>query len=463
MHRVALPGQQLVQHGLARAGHLLLELARRRHTGIAARAGLLVGPVGGDTMLGMLVHVARAHLHLHRLTIGADHDRVQRLVAVGLGLGDVVVELARHRRVDLVQPGQCGVAIGHAGDDHAQGPQVEHALQRQVLALHLLVDAVEMLGPALHLGRNALGLQVGLQRRAGRVDALLAHDACLLQALGQRLVAVGVAEAEGQVLQLPFDLPDAQPVGQRRKHRQRFLRQFRRAVAPDRRKPAQRLQPRGQAQQHHAQVARERQQHLAHPLGLLGTLVALAVAAGRSAPGRALQLHELARVADQAGIAVAEGLGDHLLRLVQEVAGIDQIRRRLQLGRAADALQDGCHAVGMRERVLAGIELLRRQQRLGKRTRANDLGVGMGRTGIEQCDDGRRRRALLHQPGLHESRKSLTTAIWSAWISVGAWPMPGSSTSRARGPRCVIAWAVSALSRSDCAPRISSVGPRSAS
>jgi hypothetical protein len=65
--------------------------------------------------------------------------------------------------------------------------------------------------------------------------------------------------------------------------------------------------------------------------------------------------------------------------------------------------------------------------------------------------------------GYPTSRNSRTIAIWSSCMSVGACPMPGSSTSFAFGPRSVIARAVSRDSRSDCAPRMTSVGQRTAS
>ena len=44
-------------------------------------------------MLGMLVHGLGADLDLPGTALGIAHHGVQRLVAVGLGLGDVVVEL----------------------------------------------------------------------------------------------------------------------------------------------------------------------------------------------------------------------------------------------------------------------------------------------------------------------------------------------------------------------------------
>jgi len=99
----------------------------------------------------------------------------------------------------------------------------------------------------------------------------------------------------------------------------------------------------------------------------------------------------------------------------------------------------------------------------GKGPGTGHLGAGMSRAGVQQRNDGRDARALGHQPCLHVLRKSFTMAIWSSRIRVGAWPMPGSSTRLAPGPRCVIARAVSALSRSLSAPRMSSVGQLSES
>jgi hypothetical protein len=52
------------------------------------RAGdaLLVFPVGGDAVLGDLVHLPGADLHLEGDALGADDRGVQALVAVGLGV-----------------------------------------------------------------------------------------------------------------------------------------------------------------------------------------------------------------------------------------------------------------------------------------------------------------------------------------------------------------------------------------
>ena len=56
--------------------------------------------------------------------------------------------------------------------------------------------------------------------------------------------------------------------------------------------------------------------------------------------------------------------------------------------------------------------------------------------------------------------QDLTIAIWSLAISAGAWPVPSTSTTSARGPRRVISAAVSASRRSLEMPRSTSTGQR---
>ena len=61
-----------------------------------ALLGILVQPVGCNALLGDVMHLGGAYLYLDRRTVRADQRRVQRLVAVGLGNRDVVLELAGH-------------------------------------------------------------------------------------------------------------------------------------------------------------------------------------------------------------------------------------------------------------------------------------------------------------------------------------------------------------------------------
>src|SRR5439155_12406677 len=90
--------------------------------------------------------------------------------------------------------------------------------ERELLALHLLPDAVEVLGSAMHLGAQAMRSQIVGELARERLDALLALDAALVEQLGNAVVLRGLEKAEREVLELPLHLPDAEPVRERCEH-----------------------------------------------------------------------------------------------------------------------------------------------------------------------------------------------------------------------------------------------------
>ena len=122
--QLALPGHELAQHR-----NFCVIGATGRYTGIAFGARLFVGPVGGHAVLGVLVHGLGANLHLYGLALGVAHHGVQRLVAVALGFGDVVVKLCGYGRKRAVHQRQRRVALVHRGHNHAQGADVKHLVK----------------------------------------------------------------------------------------------------------------------------------------------------------------------------------------------------------------------------------------------------------------------------------------------------------------------------------------------
>ncbi|MCY1367314.1 hypothetical protein D9M69_542430 [compost metagenome] len=176
-------------------GDLRVVFAARPHARIALVPGFLVGPVRRHAVLGMVVHFFRADLDLDRLAgLAVDHlahHGVQRLVAVGLGPRDVVVELFVDGLEVRVHPGQRGIAVLHVRHHHAQCEDVEDLLEVERLAAHLLDDAVNVLRASLHRGLDAFGLQFVLQLRAQLLDVTLALDALLVEQPCDQLVGVG--------------------------------------------------------------------------------------------------------------------------------------------------------------------------------------------------------------------------------------------------------------------------------
>ena len=74
-------------------------------------AAPLVEPVRRDSVLRLLVHLARADLDLEGFSFRPDHRRVQRAVAVQLRHGDEVLEPARHRLPERVDEAERRVAV----------------------------------------------------------------------------------------------------------------------------------------------------------------------------------------------------------------------------------------------------------------------------------------------------------------------------------------------------------------
>jgi hypothetical protein len=73
-----------------------------------------------------MMHRRRADLDFDRRAVGADQGRVQRLVAIGLGNGDVILELAGYRLIERVQRTERQIAGRPVLDDDAEAVDVQH-------------------------------------------------------------------------------------------------------------------------------------------------------------------------------------------------------------------------------------------------------------------------------------------------------------------------------------------------
>ncbi len=239
------------------------------------------------------------------------------------------------------------------------------------------------------------------------------------------LYCSGSRKRNDEVFHLPLDLPDAE-AGWRAA---RTPASDSRASATGHR-PSWWL-PNGAASaaarpgrsKHHAQVAREREQHLAHPLGLR---------AGDHPPhaemrgGRtSLLLHCTSLVYSPATFrSFAEHLGDHFHRACSS-AGTNrsQVAGRPHRVFSAHGRDDGSDRVGMRERVLARVELFVGDQRLGERAHAPACSPSPA------CGRPLRRTAGSRPPAIPTAP---ARADWIARASQGA---PPGKQGRTKGPR----------------------------
>ena len=107
--------------------------------------------MGSDTILRSLMHLVSTDLHLKGLPGTSDQRRMKGLVHVRLRHCDIVLETSGNRLIHRMDHTQSRVTVLHRIDNNTNCKQIVDLVQRLVLVLHLLVDAEEMLDPAVHL------------------------------------------------------------------------------------------------------------------------------------------------------------------------------------------------------------------------------------------------------------------------------------------------------------------------
>ena len=115
-------------------------------------AAFLVPVVRRDAQLGDQMHLLRANLELDHQAARRDDGRVERLVHVGLGRRDVVLEPLVHRGEEVVDHAEDPVAVGVVLRQNPHAEKIEDLLEEAALRLHLPVYGIEVLGPADHVG-----------------------------------------------------------------------------------------------------------------------------------------------------------------------------------------------------------------------------------------------------------------------------------------------------------------------
>src|SRR5262249_53459187 len=117
---------------------------------------LFVMPVHRNAILCHLVHITGADLNLRHAIIQAEDGGVQRLVAVGFGAGDEVLDAPVFRLPQLVDVSQHHVAVRHALHDDPERHNIEEIRDVATAgALHFAEYAVEVLDAPRHFRLNA--------------------------------------------------------------------------------------------------------------------------------------------------------------------------------------------------------------------------------------------------------------------------------------------------------------------
>jgi len=128
----------------------------------------------GDPGLGHPIHLPGPDLDFDPLADRPDDGRMQRLVHVGLGPTDVILELVVDGFPHGVDQAQGFVALGKRVQDDAEGDEIIDLLEAEVLGLHLRIDAEKIFAAAQNLGLQVRFLQFAQEGAPDGVDILLA-------------------------------------------------------------------------------------------------------------------------------------------------------------------------------------------------------------------------------------------------------------------------------------------------
>ncbi len=265
-------------------------------------AHVLVDGVGGDAVLGHLVHLPGADLQLDALARRADDGGVDGAVVVLLGRRDIVLEATGHHRPGGVDGAERLIAILDLVDDDAEAENVGQLLEGQRLGFHLAEHRPRLLLPAGDGRLDAVFHEQRLQRRLDLDDDAAVALEDVGQPLGDGLVAARIDVAKGELLEFLAHVLHAHAAGERRIDVHRLLGDALALLLRHVVERAHVVEAVGELDEEDAHVLRDRQQQLAQVLRLGGL------------PGHQVELLELGQALDQLADVGAEQIVDLLAR-----------------------------------------------------------------------------------------------------------------------------------------------------
>ena len=145
---------------------------------MAATQGLvaigLVQKVRRDTGVGHFVHLFGANLHLDGHPVHTHQNGVQRLIAIGLGDGNIIFKLTGHRLVLVVNHPQRPVTGVYAIDDNPKRVDIHNLFKKLLLLPHFLINAVQVFLAANHHRVDFFAAQTFFDGRLNLLDQLFA-------------------------------------------------------------------------------------------------------------------------------------------------------------------------------------------------------------------------------------------------------------------------------------------------
>ena len=107
--------------------------------------------MSGNAGFCQMMHRTGSNLDLKGLPKRAGEDRVEGLIAVGLGDRNIVLKASWNRLIKIMHDAQSPIAIIDAFANDSKGIDVEDLGKGSAFADHLLVETVKMLFAPDHL------------------------------------------------------------------------------------------------------------------------------------------------------------------------------------------------------------------------------------------------------------------------------------------------------------------------
>ena len=172
---------------------------------------ILVQPVRGNAVFGDVMHALRADLNFYRGTVRADQRGMQRLIAIFLGDGNIVLELSRHRFVQAVQCTKRQITGRRVTNDDAESVDIEHLREAQALLDHFSIDRIQAFFAAEHSGFDIRFTQFAADATKNLGQQFAPVTAHGFERFGQDVETRRMDMLKRQVLELPGNIVEADP------------------------------------------------------------------------------------------------------------------------------------------------------------------------------------------------------------------------------------------------------------
>ena len=137
---------------------------------------------------------------------------MQRLITVGLGYRDVILEFAGERLVKRMQCAERDIAGWQVFDDNAKAVNIENLGEGNRFFLHFFIDRRKMFFAAGHVGFKVKFFQPVFNAVENFTDHFTTVAARGFDRFFQHRKTVRVQEAKAQILEFIIDRIESQPI-----------------------------------------------------------------------------------------------------------------------------------------------------------------------------------------------------------------------------------------------------------